>query len=147
MSTISPVTSFVAAASAFSCSSASASGAVASAAVKASATAIFINFGTLSVVEYMPATFSLIAGRSIARLAPVAFDETRECGEKIAGVMRAGRRLGMVLHAEDGQLAMTHSLDCAVVQIYVRYFNFRRERIGIDRKAVILRSDRNFARR
>src|SRR5450631_4171343 len=116
MSTISPVTSFVAAASAFSCWSASARGEVASAAVKASATASFINFGTLSVVEYMAATFARIAGRSIVRLAPVAFDETRECGEKIAGIMRTRRGLGMVLHAEDGQLAMPHSFDRAIVQ-------------------------------
>src|SRR5712691_3405622 len=103
MSTISPVTSLVAASDfSFPGSAASASGAVASAAVKASVTASLIDFGILSVLEYMPETSARTTRRSIVSPATAAFDETSKLGEKIAGIMRAGRGLGMILHAEDG---------------------------------------------
>ena len=72
------------------------------------------------------------------------FDQIGELREKITGIVRTGRGFGMILHAEDRQLAMPHSFDRSVVQIDVRDFDFLRQRFGIDRKTVILRSDRYF---
>ena len=37
-------------------------------------------------------------------------DQLRELREEIAGIVRAGRRFGMILHAEDRQLAVPHAL-------------------------------------
>jgi hypothetical protein len=59
--------------------------------------------------------------------------------------MRAGRGFRMVLHAEDRQLLVAHSLHCAVIQIDVRYFHILRKRLRIDGESVILRSDGYFA--
>ncbi len=42
-------------------------------------------------------------------------DQIGELIEKIRGIMRAGRGFGMVLHAEDWQLLVAHSLYCAVI--------------------------------
>jgi len=72
-------------------------------------------------------------------------NQIRELIEKIRGIVRAGRGFRMVLHAEDRQVLMAHSLHCAVVQIDVRYFHIRRKRLRIDGEAVILRSDGHFA--
>jgi len=59
--------------------------------------------------------------------------------------MRAGRSFGMVLHAEDRQFLVAHSLHRAVIQIDVRYFHIQRERLRVDGESVILRSDGHFA--
>ena len=96
--------------------------------MKASVTATFKTLGTLSVVEYMSANFRpnrCDVNRFRRPSQPLAFDEPREFGEKIAGIMRAGRGLGMILHTEDRQLAVPHSFDRAVVQIDVRHFHRR----------------------
>src|SRR6266581_8112577 len=59
--------------------------------------------------------------------------------------MRSGRSFGMILYAEDWQLLVTHSFDCAVVQVGVGHFNFGGKRLRIDSESVILRRDRHFA--
>ena len=60
--------------------------------------------------------------------------------------MRAGRSFGMILDTEDRQFLVAHSLDCAVVQVDVSYFNLGGERRRIHRETVILRGDGYFAR-
>ena len=50
-------------------------------------------------------------------------DQIGELIEKVRCVMRAGRSFGMILHAEDRQFLVPHSLDGAVVQIDVRHFH------------------------
>jgi len=51
------------------------------------------------------------------------FDQFRELVEEVRRVMGTGRGFGMILHAEDRQLLVPHSLDGAVIQIDVRYFH------------------------
>ena len=53
------------------------------------------------------------------------FSQFAELREKITGIVRSGRSLGMILHAENRQLAVPHSFDRSVVQINVRDFDFR----------------------
>ena len=60
--------------------------------------------------------------------------------------MRAGRTFRMVLHAEDREFFVAHSLHCAVVQIDVRDFHVGGERLRIDGESVVLRSNGHFAR-
>src|SRR4051812_30199980 len=59
--------------------------------------------------------------------------------------MRPRGSFRMILHAENRQFLVTHSFDCAVVQIDVSDFNVGGKRLGIDGEAMILRSDRHFA--
>jgi len=59
--------------------------------------------------------------------------------------MRAGRGFGVILHAEDRQFFVAHSLDRTVIQIDVRYLYMRRKRAGVDSESVILRSNGHFA--
>src|SRR5262245_48301265 len=51
----------------------------------------------------------------------------------------------MILHTEDGQFLVAHSLHGAVVQIDVSYFHIRGQRIRVDGESMILRSDGHFA--
>ena len=51
------------------------------------------------------------------------FNQLRELIEKIGGVMRPWRGFGMILHTEDWQFLVTHSLNGAVVQVDVGHFN------------------------
>src|SRR5678815_3313770 len=74
------------------------------------------------------------------------FDQLSELVEKVGGVMRPGRSFRMILHTEDWQFLVTHSFDCAVVQVDVRHFNLGGERLRIHGETVILRGDRHFAR-
>ena len=59
--------------------------------------------------------------------------------------MRTGRGLRMILHAEDGQFLVSHSLDSVVVQIDVADFDIFWQRLRIDCETVILGGDRNLA--
>src|SRR5947207_10041716 len=68
-------------------------------------------------------------------------DEFGELIEKVGGVVRPGRGLGVILHTEDRQLFVAHSFDGAVVEIDVGYFDFGRKRLRIDGESVVLRSD------
>ena len=72
-------------------------------------------------------------------------NQVRELIEKIRGIMRAGRSFRMVLHAEDWQLLVAHSLHRAVIQIDVRYLYIGGERLRVHSESVILRSDGHFA--
>ena len=51
----------------------------------------------------------------------------------------------MILYAERRHFRVPHAFDRVVVQIHVRYFPLRRQRIGRDREAVILRGDFDLA--
>src|SRR6266478_1603544 len=164
MSTTSPVTSLEAAASApCSCSSAIASGAHARPAMKVAVTAtlkmvgLFVElnirliwaaqrFGSIVAASLGEAAGELgaRAAPSIRRL-PLLLNQLCELIEKIRGIMRAGRSFGMVLHAEDRQLLVAHSLHCAVIQIDVRYLYIGGERLRVRRESVILCSDGHFA--
>src|SRR5260370_36340297 len=53
----------------------------------------------------------------------VFLDQLSELVEKVGGVMRPGRSFRMILHTEGWQLLVTHSFDCAVVQVDVAHFN------------------------
>ena len=53
-------------------------------------------------------------------------DQRRELPEEVAGIVRAGRGLGMVLHAEDGPVLVAQALDGVVVEIDVRDLDVRR---------------------
>ena len=61
--------------------------------------------------------------------------------------MRPGRRLRVILDAEQRERAVAHAFVRVVVQIYVRDFDVaRRQRIRVDAEAVILRCDLDFLR-
>src|SRR5881296_1004527 len=72
-------------------------------------------------------------------------DQLSELIEKICRVVRAGRCFRMILHTEDRQFFVTHSLNRAVVQIDMSYFHSRRQRLCVDGESVVLRSDCHFA--
>ncbi len=57
------------------------------------------------------------------RALPLFLDQIRELIEKVRCIMGAGRSFGMILHTEDRQFLVPHSLHGAVVQIDVRYFH------------------------
>ena len=75
----------------------------------------------------------------------ILLDQLGKLIEKIRGIMRPGRGFRMILHAEDRQFLVTHSFDCAVVQVDVGHFNLGGKRPGIDCEAVILSGDCHFA--
>src|SRR6266852_5564075 len=117
MSTTSPVTVFSAAAPSFSlpCSSARASGAIASALAKAIVTTAFTKIELLLVelfIEQVPLNWREV---NVRPALTIRLDQVRKLREEIIRVVRPRRRLGMILHAENRQLAMTHALHRAVV--------------------------------
>ena len=62
------------------------------------------------------------------------------------GVMRTRRRLGVILHREQRQIAMAHTFECLVVQVNVRQFDFGlRQRVGVDGEVVVVGCDLDFA--
>ena len=74
------------------------------------------------------------------------FHQRDKIVEEVAGVVRAGRGFGMILHAEKRERAMAQALVRMVVQIQVRDFDVTRwQRIRINAEAVILRSDLDFS--
>src|SRR5260370_21634794 len=67
--------------------------------------------------------------------------------EQIMRIMRPRRGFGVILHAEQRQVAMTQAFQSRVVQIHVRQFNFTlRQRIRVHRKIVVVRGDLNLPR-
>ncbi len=52
-------------------------------------------------------------------------DQITELAEQVIAVMWAGRRFGMILHAERGEFAMPNSFDRLIVQVDVRDFDDR----------------------
>ncbi len=76
-----------------------------------------------------------------------AFHHGDEIVEEVARVVRAGRRLGMILDAEKRERAVAHALVGVIVQIYVRDLDIaRRQGIRIDAEAVVLRGNFHFLR-
>ena len=69
--------------------------------------------------------------------------ERAEAAEQVGGVVRTRRRLGVVLHGEQRQLAVAQALDRVVVQVHVRDLDVLGlgERGGVDGEAVVLRRD------
>ena len=59
--------------------------------------------------------------------------------------MRPWRSLRMILDGEDGQLAVAHAFNCAVVQIQVCDLDVCRQAVSIDRETVVLGSDFDLA--
>src|SRR2546428_2464318 len=71
-----------------------------------------------------------------------SFHQVREAVEQVAGVVRARRRLGMVLQAEHGQLGVAQALARPVVEVDVRRLPAAAgERGRVHGEAVILRRD------
>ena len=63
-------------------------------------------------------------------------------------IMRPRRGFGVILHAEQWQIAVPQAFQRAVVQIDVRQLHFTlRQRIRIDSKIVVVRRDLDLARR
>src|ERR1044071_6693592 len=83
--------------------------------------------------------------RPIESIGPAFFNQLRELIEKIRSVVWARCCFRMVLHTENRQFLVSHSLDRAVIQIDVCDLYVRRQRVRIDGKSVILRSDRHLA--
>jgi len=71
------------------------------------------------------------------------FDQFRKLIKKVCGVMGAGRGFRMVLNAEDGMTTMPHPFHRTIIEIDVGDFHVRRQRFRVDRKTMILSSDRN----
>src|SRR5690242_18028954 len=69
------------------------------------------------------------------------FDQASEPCEQVAGVVRPGRRLRMILHGEKRHAGPPQALDGLIVQIEMREFGASLERLGIDREAMVLGSD------
>lgn len=64
--------------------------------------------------------------------------------EKVAGIVRARRRLRVVLHRKSGLVAQADAFNGIVVQIEVRYFygiRFGAHHLGVYPKAVVLARD------
>src|SRR6185369_4756999 len=78
----------------------------------------------------------------IGRSASFDAHEPGEAREQVARVVRPLRCLGVVLHGEDGPLAVPHALARAVVQVQVGRLPARgRERRGVHGEAVVLGGD------
>ncbi len=68
--------------------------------------------------------------------------------EQVVRVVRTRRRLWVILHAEEWQIAVPQPFERVVVQVNVRQFDFAlRQGIWIDSEVVVMRSDFNFAGR
>src|SRR5258708_28480220 len=68
-----------------------------------------------------------------------AFDEAHELPEQVARVVRAGRRLRVVLHREHAGVGRGDALDGAVVEVDVRDLGLAAQRGLVGREAVVLR--------
>ena len=61
-------------------------------------------------------------------------------------VVGAGAGFGVILHAEQRQIAVAQAFECLVVQVHVREFDFGlRQRVGIDGEVVVVGGDLDFA--
>ena len=69
-------------------------------------------------------------------------DHLHEVVKQVMRIVRAGRRFGMILHAEHRLAAMPEAFQRLIVQIDVREIHFVQvQRIRIHREAVIVRRD------
>src|SRR5581483_6533181 len=70
-----------------------------------------------------------------------------EIFEQVMRIMRVGAGFRMILHAEQRQVAMAQTFERRVVQVHVRQLDFGlRQRVGIYREVVVVRSDLDLAR-
>ena len=69
-----------------------------------------------------------------------------EFAEQRVGIVRAGRSLRMILHAKDRFGSVAKAFHRLVVQVDTRNHDFRWQRSGVHRKAMVLRSDFHAAR-
>ena len=61
-------------------------------------------------------------------------------------VVGAGAGFGVILHAEQRQIAVAQAFECLVVQVHVREFDFGlRQRVGIDGEVVVVGGDLDLA--
>ena len=67
--------------------------------------------------------------------------------EKIFGIVRTGRRFGMILDGENRQSFVPDAGDRFVIEINVSYFNFGGQRFCVNRKTVIVRGNFNTSAR
>src|SRR2546423_1016888 len=72
-------------------------------------------------------------------------NERAEFVEQKGRVVRAGRRFGMILDAVDRLGFMAHAFDGLVIEVNAIDGDVIREGFGIDREAVVLRSDLDLA--
>src|SRR6266513_453924 len=120
-----------------SCSSASASGEKARAALKLTATATFKTLGLFAVELNMKRVFCRFAARSIvvvalratrrsrcenptaalriAKRLQILLDQIGELRKEIGSIMRTRGGFRMILHTEDRQFLVSHSLHCSVI--------------------------------
>ena len=73
------------------------------------------------------------------------FHLVEELPEQVVRVVRARRRLGVILHAEHRLGLVAQPLDGAVVEVDVGDLHVRRQRRRIDGEAVVLRGDLDLA--
>lgn len=71
----------------------------------------------------------------------VLLDHLDELIEQVRRIVRAGPGFRVILNRVDWQAPMSEAFNRVVVQVDVGHFTIRRERVGIDSEAVILRSD------
>jgi hypothetical protein len=80
--------------------------------------------------------------RGIGYFASRISHELHEIVEQVVRIVRAGRGLGVVLHAEHRILAVAEAFERLVVQVDVGDFDLVEvERIRVHREAVIVRGD------
>src|SRR4051812_1190014 len=88
--------------------------------------------------------------QGVAGSSPVRPQRIHEFGEVRQRVVRAGSGLGMILHGEQRELAVANSLDGAVVQIEMSYFErcCARDTAGISnhREAMVLSGNQHLIR-
>src|ERR1035438_803333 len=87
---------------------------------------------------YYKDAVEIVAARHLLRLP----HELGEIVEQVVRIVRAGRGFGMILHAEDGLLAVAEAFEGLVVEIDVGDFDVVEvERIRVHGEAVIVRGD------
>ncbi len=77
----------------------------------------------------------------------VFFHQFDESLEKIFGIVRTGRRFGVVLDGENRQSFVFDAGNRFVIEINVSYFNFGGQRFCFDGETVIVRGNFNLAAR
>src|SRR5256885_16570143 len=65
--------------------------------------------------------------------------------EMVLSVVRPRCGFGMVLNRDNWKRLMAHAFDAAIVEVYVRDFDFGWQRVCLDREAVVFGSDLNVA--
>src|SRR5690242_2102741 len=92
-----------------------------------------------------------LAGEALRCSLAVAFEQLNEPIEEIRRVVRSGRGLRVVLHAERARVAGSQTLDHVVVKAHVAHLDGPELGIGravqrrVDREAVIVRGDLDLA--